>query len=364
MDRVVEIDGLVKKFGKYLAIDNTSFTINNGEFIVLLGPSGCGKTTTLRCIAGLDRLDEGQIIIDNKVVSSARECIHIPPEDRNLGMVFQSYAIWPHMTVFDNIGLPLKIRRTPRDEISKRVADVLTRVDLKGFEGKSAAFLSGGQQQRVALARALVYNPKILLLDEPLSNLDSKLRESMRFELKQIQRKFDVTTVYVTHDQSEAMALADRILVMNKGRIAQQGTPRDIYFKPERKFIADFVGSANLLECCVDEINDRKTKVSTKTGHIFIIENTIPVKIGDRLLLSIRPEQIQLSGDRPNEGINVWKCKLLESSFVGNKMDYKLKMGDTIILATGDAFVPFSNGQEVYCHVSAERCTLTALAEE
>jgi iron(III) transport system ATP-binding protein len=232
------------------AVDGVSISIASGSILTLLGPSGCGKTTTLRCLAGLERPDAGRIVIGDTTVFDSAKGIFVPPSDRGIGMVFQSYAIWPHMSVFENVAFPLRVARNRKysaAEIKDKVARALEMVRLGGFERRSATQLSGGQQQRLALARGLVHEPKILLLDEPLSNLDAKLREQMRFELKRLQRSLRVTTVYVTHDQAEALALSDEIAVFNQGRIVQRGNPHDIYSHPTSRFVADFIGSANFL---------------------------------------------------------------------------------------------------------------------
>src|SRR6266436_6146164 len=227
------------------AVDGISLGIETGKLITLLGPSGCGKTTTLRCLAGLERPEAGRIVIAGETVCDSQKGIFVPPSDRGIGMVFQSYAIWPHMSVFENVAFPLRVSRTRKyssAEIKDKVRLTLEMVRLSGFEQRSSTQLSGGQQQRLALARGLVHEPKILLLDEPLSNLDAKLREQMRFELKHLQRTLRITTVYVTHDQAEALALSDEIAVFNAGRVVQRGTPQEIYRKPGSQFVADFIG--------------------------------------------------------------------------------------------------------------------------
>ena len=239
----VHFENVGKKFNDSIAVSDFNLKISNGEFISFLGPSGCGKTTTLRMIAGLEENTEGKIYFDSEVVSEPNKKIFLPPEKRNVGMVFQSYAVWPHMNVFDNVAYPLKLKKMPKNQIEIEVLKILDVVELKGLEKRKAHELSGGQQQRVALARGLVMKPRILLLDEPLSNLDAKLREKMRKDIRKIQQEFKLTMVYVTHDQKEAFQMSDRVVVMNRGRIEQIGSPDEIRLKPASEFVADFVRS-------------------------------------------------------------------------------------------------------------------------
>src|SRR5579862_5310494 len=254
---VLDLQDLTKRFGQVVAVDHIDFTVQPGEVFTLLGPSGCGKSTTLRLVAGLEQPDEGSLLLRGKVIVSARDHIFLPPERRNMGMVFQSYAIWPHMTVFENVAFPLQLRHWPRQKIRDAVSDTLTTVGLEGLEQRPATMLSGGQQQRVALARALVYNPDILLLDEPLSNLDAKLREHMRVELRSLQRRLGIAVLFVTHDQAEAMALSDRVAVMNAGHLEQVGSPVEVYEQPETAFVRDFLGRAITMECTVRREGER-----------------------------------------------------------------------------------------------------------
>jgi ABC-type Fe3+/spermidine/putrescine transport system ATPase subunit len=243
----IEISDLVVRYGEAVAVAGVSFTVGGGEHLTLLGPSGCGKTTTLRSIAGLETPSGGAIRIGGETMYSAAERCNVPAEKRGISMVFQSYAVWPHMTVFDNVAYGLRVRKLPRADIAAQVERALDLVQMRNFADRSAALLSGGQQQRVALARALAFSPRVLLFDEPLSNLDAKLRAEMRVELRELQRRLDITSVYVTHDQEEALAISDRVVVMNVGVIEQIGTPEDIYHRPKNRFVADFVGSANLI---------------------------------------------------------------------------------------------------------------------
>ena len=248
----VVLEKVGRNFGEFAAVSEVDLRVNEGEFVTLLGPSGCGKTTTLRMVAGLEQNTAGRISIDNEVVSDAARGIFVPSERRRLGMVFQSYAIWPHMTVFENVAYPLRVRRRPAAEIRELVSKTLSLVEMEGFADRPAPALSGGQQQRVAIARALVFEPKVLLLDEPLSNLDAKLRLQMGDEFRAIQRRLGMTTLYVTHDQSEAMALSDRVVVMDRGRIQQVGAPEEIYRYPTNRTVAAFFGTPNLLDAEVE----------------------------------------------------------------------------------------------------------------
>jgi iron(III) transport system ATP-binding protein len=282
-------------------IREASFTLEPGTFFTLLGPSGCGKTTTLRCIAGLETPDSGVIAVDGRALFDAAARVNVPVEQRSVGMVFQSYAIWPHMTVFENVAFPFTVskhRRYSKAEIADGVRRALATVDLDGFQERPATRLSGGQQQRVALARAIVHEPRLLLLDEPLSNLDAQLRDDMRGELKRLQSKIGITTVYVTHDQSEALALSDRIAVIDRGRIVQIGAPQDIYFRPADAFVARFVGATNLLTGRLVGLANGRASVEVLEGRR--IECLSPQGIPDpaSVSVSIRPESIRLlSGD-------------------------------------------------------------------
>lgn len=281
-------------------IRDARLSLPSGNFLTLLGPSGCGKTTTLRCVAGLETPDSGKIEIDDVVLFDDETNISIPMNARNIGMVFQSYAIWPHMTVFDNVAFPLQVAREfNREQIRRRVEEALARVDLAGFETRSATRLSGGQQQRVALARAIVRKPRLLLLDEPLSNLDAALREGMRKELKSLQKQLGITAIYVTHDQDEALALSDLIAVVNQGRIVQTGTPQDIYFRPTNPFVARFVGATNLIAgtAVAGVVAGALGAVKLGSGETLRATFSTAAAEGDKITLSVRPEVLRLVSD-------------------------------------------------------------------
>jgi iron(III) transport system ATP-binding protein len=333
----VRLEGVSKRFGQFEALADFSEAVRDGEFVSLLGPSGCGKTTTLRIVAGFERATAGRVLIGDRLVSCSRSGTYVPPENRNIGMVFQSYAVWPHMNVFANVGYPLKVRGTARRELREKVERVLDLVHLSGLEERLPNQLSGGQQQRVALARALVAEPALLLLDEPLSNLDAKLRESMRFEIKDVQRRLGVTVVYVTHDQAEAMVMSDRIVVMNQGRIQQVDVPRVIYDSPANQFVADFIGLINFLEATVvSRAGDEGEVQVTGVPGAAPFRSRIPsgLAAGDRLLLAVRPEAVGLSAE-PGDG--AMPGRVTRRIYLGNETEYRVALGDVEVRATADA---------------------------
>src|SRR5690242_13879875 len=307
---MVQIEALEKYFGedkeRVHVLKGVTLNIPEGSLYTFLGPSGCGKTTTLRCVAGLERPDGGKISIAGHTVFAAAERVYVPTNRRPIGMVFQSYAIWPHMTVFENVAYPLTIHRINKADIKKRVADVLKVVGLQGLEDRPAPKLSGGQQQRVAFARALVNEPKVMLLDEPLSNLDAKLREQMRFEIKALQRRVNITTIYVTHDQAEALAISDQIAVMHAGKLIEVGNPHQLYSRPKRRFTATFLGLTNLIPGKVIELggDSRPGRLETSKG-IFSFIPAAGFAAGDAAILSIRPEHIEVMKQKPQVSENV-----------------------------------------------------------
>ena len=310
------------KTGKdFYAVKDTSLTIAPGSFVTLLGPSGCGKTTTLRMIAGFESPDEGEIYLGDEPINA------LTPNKRDTAMVFQSYALLPHYNVFDNVAYGLKLRKVPKAEIEKRVMSILDLVELTGMEGRMTNQLSGGQQQRVALARALVIEPSVLLFDEPLSNLDAKLRVSMRTEIRRIQQEVGITAIYVTHDQSEAMALSDNIIIMNKGVVAQMGTPEEIYHHPKSEFVADFIGEVNFLTGTITETKGEQCVLSI-AGHPVQVPNPEGFPVGKECKVVLRPEAGILadSGALP--------CRVVLSCFMGAYQNYHLMVGDTLVKLT------------------------------
>jgi iron(III) transport system ATP-binding protein len=357
---MLTVDNLVKSYGgEETAVKGISFQVNEGEFYTLLGPSGCGKTTTLRCVAGLEKPNGGKIIIGEETVFSSEQNIVLPSHRRDIGMVFQSYAIWPHMTVFHNVAFPLKHskRKVPRNELRDKVMKALNLVQLDEFADRPAPFLSGGQQQRVALARALVYEPKVLLLDEPLSNLDAKLREEMRVELKQLVNRLSITTLYVTHDQAEALALSDRVAVMNLGRIIQEGTPRQIYLEPKDAFTANFIGRTNIFDCSVATASARDGVgvVELPTGRLAC---NVPqgLKPKDHVQLLIRPEGIQILETTPEASNNVINGEIMLATFQGDSVEYHIRVGEQECRVKGDGLKEFAKRREVFLHLPPERC--------
>ena len=338
------------------AVTDVSFEVPQGRFFTLLGPSGCGKTTTLRSIAGLERPHVGEITVDSTVVFSAARGVFVPANRRGFGMVFQSYAIWPHMSVFGNAAFPLVAGRTglSRNGLRERVLRVLTAVALDDVADRPATQLSGGQQQRLALARALVHEPKVLLLDEPLSNLDAKLRERMRFELKRLQRELRVTTVYVTHDQSEALALSHEIGVMKDGRLMQVGSPRTIYARPANPFVADFVGTTNFFRGVVSaaEAGGERVRVDSELGVVDAVASE-PMATGDRVVLTVRPEDVELSDVPSPLPTNTWTAVVDQKVFLGESIDFRVRIGERVLLARAHPRLATRIGEPIHVAMHA-----------
>ena len=345
----VELRDLTKRFGPVTVVDNVSLRIDHGQLVCLLGPSGCGKTTTLRLIAGFLEPTSGEIYVGDRLVSSAARTL--PPEQRKMSMIFQSYALWPHMTVAENITYGLKLRKLDRDTIAKKLKAILQTTKLEILAERYPGELSGGQQQRVALARALVVEPETLLLDEPLSNLDANLREEMRFEIRRLHDEYRYTTVYVTHDQSEAMTTADLIAVMNGGKIDQLGTPEDIYDRPQSEFVARFIGSSNVIK-----------GVARDESHISFCGATLRV-VGAKLTanqdgaVAIRQHDIQLSTGAPATADNTVKATVTRQVFLGANRDYVIETADgTSLRAVTSPQTAIPAGTEVWVTLPAERC--------
>ena len=328
------------KTGKdFYAVKDNSLVIEPGEFVTLLGPSGCGKTTTLRMIAGFESPDEGEIYLGDEAINA------LTPNKRDTAMVFQSYALLPHYNVFDNVAYGLKLRHVPKEEIRERVMKILDLVELTGMEGRMTNQLSGGQQQRVALARALVIEPSVLLFDEPLSNLDAKLRVTMRTEIRRIQQEVGITAIYVTHDQSEAMALSDRIIIMRSGVVEQIGTPQEIYYHPVNEFVADFIGEANFLKGRLEALSDNRAQLNV-SGDICHAAPVPGMEVGRDYTIVLRPEAASLAeeGGLP--------CEVVLSCFMGSYQNYHVKVGDTLVKLTD----PNPKNKRIY--KVGERCHL------
>jgi iron(III) transport system ATP-binding protein len=360
----VTVSGLTKSFettdGRADALRGLNFQVQAGEFYTLLGPSGCGKSTTLRCIAGLERPDSGEIAIGEKMVAGSK--VFEPPDKRPIGMVFQSYAIWPHMTVFKNVAFPLKQQRVPKREREKLVMQALALVKMEELAQRPAPYLSGGQQQRVALARALVSKPQVLLLDEPLSNLDAKLREDLRFEIKELTRRLGITTLYVTHDQTEALAMSDRIAVMLNGQILQEASPRELYLKPGAKFVAQFIGQVNFFEGSVaDSSRDGLGVVRTAQGDLRCpIPSSMPS--GAKALVSVRPESFQVTRERCANELNVLEGTVEKFVFLGDFIDCQIVMGEQAVRVKVPATSDLNHGERVFLQFDPRACILIPAA--
>jgi spermidine/putrescine ABC transporter ATP-binding subunit len=340
----VELTNIVKRYGGANAVSDVSLRIEPGEFVSLLGPSGSGKTTTLMMLAGFIQPDSGRILLGGADITT------VPPHRRGIGMVYQSYALFPHMTVARNVAFPLRMRRYSRADIDERVARALALVRMDGFASRLPGELSGGQQQRIALARALVFEPPLLLMDEPLGALDKKLREEMQVEIKRIQIESGSTAVYVTHDQEEALNMSDRIVVMDKGRIEQAGTPRIIHDQPRSRFVADFMGVANLLDSKVTFVNGKTARVRTEGGCEFGVQPSDGLKVGDQRTVALRAERISIRGT-PSGDPNETTGRLLSSSYRGSQQCHAIVLdsGESLsVLAPSGRGEPVEPGQTVF----------------
>lgn len=329
----VVVSQLSKQFGDVAVLSDINFTIQEGEFFTLLGPSGCGKSTTLNCIAGLEAPSYGSITVDGVPFVDTARRLNVPTEERNLGMVFQSYALWPHMTVQQNLVMPLSIRKASKEEKATRINEALDKVGLSHLKDRFPHQLSGGQQQRVALARALVYSPSVLLLDEPLSNLDAKLREQARAWLKRLQEDLGITTIYVTHDQDEALSLSDRIAVMFDGHMTQIGTPVEIYESPATASVAAFVGSCNFFTGTLESTAGRVAHVRLdNTGLVVKVGTELTLARGDAVTVAVRPERLTIAPATADvTGENVLDTSVLTRSYVGSRYEYGLRLGNNVV---------------------------------
>ncbi|WP_022891417.1 ABC transporter ATP-binding protein [Agromyces subbeticus] len=362
------VDGLEKQYlldgAEIPVVKGVTFTIEPGTFTSLLGPSGCGKTTTLRCVAGLENSNGGVISLDGKVLSTGSR--HVPPDKRDVGMVFQNYAIWPHMTVFANAVFPLQVSegKLPKKEAKKRAMEALELVQLDGFAHRPATALSGGQQQRLALARALAHRPRLLLLDEPLSNLDAKLRDTMRNELRSLQQRLGITALYVTHDQSEALSMSDRVAVMNQGRIVQEAAPRDLYYQPADRFVADFVGRVNMIPAVVRDRDGDGDAVVEAFGTRLITPCPSGVAKGTDVTVTFRPESVrwhEAEPDRPN----VVPARVVRVEFLGEIVEYEAEIlnGQSVVGSIVGRGAPLNSpatGDAIFIELTPKACRVLA----
>jgi len=357
--RILKLDHIVKRFGTFRAVDDLCLDIGQGEIFALLGPSGCGKSTTLRQIAGLDQPDSGDILLHDRPLFSSTSNVFVPAQKRNMGMVFQSYAIWPHLTVFDTVAYPLQVRRQSQAQINEAVTAMIRLVGLEGVENRPAPMLSGGQQQRVALARALVYKPDVLLLDEPFSNLDRKLREQMRGELKLLQRRVGVTVILVTHDQEEALSLSDHIAVMNAGKVEQVGTPLELYEKPATPFVRDFIGQTTRIAATVSQVRDGAAEIAIGDASVSL-HSTAPAlhgHVGKSVLACIRPEHIRV-GSAAAGADNVVEGTVETLLFLGDRYECWLRIANETVVAYAARRERLSEGQRVPVHFPREELSL------
>ncbi len=368
MQGMVSVRNLVKTFVSndetVAALNNVTLSTPPNRILTLLGPSGCGKTTLLRCIAGLESPDSGEILIGDEVVWSKAQGISLPPERRGIGMVFQSYAIWPHMTVFGNVAYPLEVRRTPKKEIEERVKKILDLVQLGGFENRLATKLSGGQQQRVALARALVAEPKVILFDEPLSNLDAKLRESTRKELRDFLTELAISAIYVTHDQVEALTISDDIAIMRGGSIVERGTPQDIYLRSNNPFVVDFIGRANFLDATIKGYQDENHAIVSCALGDIVCSAPSGLDIGTEVTIYTRPESFELVPPSSPPIENEFEGTVTSLLFAGEAHEAEISVAGARVLAKLEFHIPLKKGDKVRLHIDREWCRALNPAEE
>lgn len=349
------LDGRASAVG----VQGVSFRVPAGAFYTLLGPSGCGKTTTLRCVAGLERPDSGRVYIGDRLVSDPARRQVVPPRDRNIGMVFQNYGVWPHLSVFENVAFPLRVARgkLPRRVIRERVEEALAVVRLAGLEGRSATALSGGQQQRLSFARALISRPRLLLLDEPLASLDAKLRETMRGEIRALQQRLGVTTLFVTHDQTEALAMSDRVAVLSEGRVIQEGTPQEIYDHPVDLFVAGFVGQSNAFPAVVREPRDRtSTRLDLGIGELYVSPPAPDVRSGESVTVFIRPKHIRLCAGQEGPQLNRFTGVVTSATFLGDAVEVAVAVGEQTIVLRHDGTSAVRPGDQVRLELPSEKC--------
>ena len=346
----VEFNDVQIAYGKFIAVHNFSLSIEKGSFVTLLGPSGCGKTTLLRAVAGLVGISSGQIAIGGRRIDD------VPIYKRNIGLVFQNYALFPHKTVFDNVAFGLKYHNVPKADIAPRVARALEMVRLAGSERKLPSQLSGGQQQRIALARAIVFEPEVLLLDEPLSALDANMREEMRVEIKKIQKQTGITAIFVTHDQEEALSMSDRIVVMSAGKAEQIGSPTDVYDRPATTFVADFLGKANLLAATVKDRDAGGVSVTLSTGQTVRVATDRQVAPGDKVSVVVRPQKLAVGPELPN-GLS---GRVLSTSYLGSRLIYEIDLGQGAIIRANVAVVtePVREGETIEVGFDPADCVL------
>jgi iron(III) transport system ATP-binding protein len=355
---MLRIEGLTKLYSTAGAggVRDVSFRVEPGEFFTILGPSGCGKTTTLRCIAGLEEPSAGEIAIGGRVVCAPARGILVPTARRDIAMVFQSYAIWPHMTVGENVAFPLEVQRLPAAEIARRVEDVLAMVGLDGLASRPAPLLSGGQQQRVALARAVVKGAALLLLDEPLSNLDAHLREQMRRELRELQHRIGITTIYVTHDQEEALSLSDRIAVMQGGTVAELDTPAQLYFAPRTAFTAQFIGHAEVWPCRTVSRTADAVIVESRLGRLR--SQCFPERLAAQTSLAVRPEHIEICDAARTDETNMIAGTIERETFSGKLIEYVVRIADMTVRAQCTSAKRWPVGAAIMLRLPPERCVL------
>ena len=352
----IHVQNLVKEFGDQRALDDVSFEVKEGELFTLLGPSGCGKSTTLMSIAGFQHPEAGRIAVGDETFVDASRKLAVPAEQRNLGIVFQSYAVWPHMTVFENLAFPLKVRKLKRDAIRTRVREVLELVEMVQYEQRYPHQLSGGQQQRVALARALVYSPSVLLLDEPFSNLDAKLRERARAWVKELQKTLGLTTIFVTHDQDEALSMSDRVAVMSAGEVQQIGTPEEIYRHPTNRFVAEFVGRVNLIEGLVSGSEGAGVLVDVAgSSHKLNVRDGAGASGG--VTVAVRPEAVTVMrlDDRSVNGTNTWEADVETVAFLGDHYEYEVNAGSVALTVQSSRLV---EGDRIRVHIPPDACAV------